>query len=127
MTTASRKPADELAARSAAGEWFVIDHPIGGLRPAGHVFACKEGIAFADGGWQDPNCIGGHSMHVVRGKVGAAAGGWFTVDGRDGHTRILPFDAELRRRLHLPAGPLDQGPRDMARGFLDDQATGLGP
>jgi len=127
VTTASRRAVDELAARSAAGEWFVIDHAIGGLRPAAHIFACREGIAFADGGWEDPNTIGQHTMHVIKCKVGAAAGGRFAVDGPDGHTRILPLDAELSRRLHLPDGPLDQGPRELARHHCGDLCTGIGP
>lgn len=69
MTAASRRSDDELTARSAAGEWFVINHPIGGLRPAAHVFACVEGIAFAHGGWQDPACVGQHTMHAIEGEL----------------------------------------------------------
>ena len=66
MTSASRRAADELASRSAVGEWFVIDHPLGALRPAVHVFACGQSVGYADGDRQDP----GHSRpaHDARGQ-----------------------------------------------------------
>ena len=65
-------PDKPIIVRPHPGEWFVIDHPVGGLRPAAHIFACAEGVAFADGGWQDPNTVGQHTMHVVEGDICAA-------------------------------------------------------
>jgi hypothetical protein len=110
MTTTARQAAEALAGRSAAGELFVIDHPIGGLRPAAHLFACDQGVGFADLGWQDPNTVGQHTMHVIEGTERAAGGGRFTINGPDGHTEFMPLNGKLRARLQLPAGPLDPGP-----------------
>lgn len=128
MTTASRKVADALAARSAAGELFVLDHPYGGLRLAGHLFACDEGIAFAEAGWQDPNCIGGHSMHTVAGEVAAAGMKRWVVEMDGGkRTEIMPLGDRHRRCFQLPAGPIDQGPRAKARHHCGNLCTGIGP
>ena len=81
--------------------------PMGGmLCPAAHIFAYDEGVAFADLGWDDPNTIGQHSMHVVEGKAGGATGagraGSSTWDGQARRPRSCHSTRERAERLHLP-------------------------
>ena len=125
MTTASRRAADELAARSAAGQLFVIDLWDGTVRGAAHIFACDQGVAFADLGWDDPGTIGQHTMHVLEGRVRFNAR--FLLDHPQGPVEFLTLDDNRRRLAGLPPGPLDPGPRELARHHCGNLCTGIGP
>ena len=71
--------ADELAAEVAAGRVLAIYHPVRGLRPMAHVFACDEGFVFADPGWDGLSAVRTQPFHAVAGQVRRSGAGWLAA------------------------------------------------
>ncbi len=61
--------ADELAAEVAAGRALALHHPVRGLCPMAHVFACDEGFVFADHGWDHLFAANARPFHAVAGQA----------------------------------------------------------
>ena len=92
---------ETLVAASASGRPLAIRHPAGGFRPAAHIFATDDGIAFADHGWDHLSEAGTRPFHAVAGRVRRSGAGWTveTVEGEE--ALIVPLDDAQLQRLQL--------------------------
>jgi hypothetical protein len=93
--------ADELAAEVAAGRVLALQHPVRGLRPMAHVFACDEGFVFADPGWDGLAVVGMQPFHAVAGQIRRSGAGWMVEMAEGGQAMIVPLDDAKLRRLRL--------------------------
>jgi hypothetical protein len=93
--------ADELAAEVAAGRALALHHPVRGLCPMAHAFACDEGFVFAELGWDHLLAAGTRRLHAVVGQVRRSGAGWMVETAEGGQAAIVPLDDAKLRRLQL--------------------------
>ena len=95
---------ETLVAASASGRPLAIRHPAGGFRPAAHIFATDDGIAFADHGWDSRFATGTHPFHAVDGRVRRVGASRWVIDlDGGGQAEIMPMNEDDLRRAHLAA------------------------
>lgn len=89
------------------GYTLTIDHPIGGIRYAAHVFDLDDGqgIGFVDHGWSSGSAS--QPLHLIHGEVTRLADNWIITMPHGEVSRVwyegstLPPDGDRGTALHL--------------------------